>query len=70
MTKQDISTYLFIYFGFYVTFNTVQVISRRTVGRAEKTSKVGLGTEPQPQRWEARVLPLCHCDPSFVHKVH
>ena len=20
-------------------------------------------TEPQPQRWEARVLPLCHCGP-------
>ena len=30
---------LFIYFGFfYVTFNTVQVISRRVVGRAEETS--------------------------------
>ena len=21
------------------------------------------GTEPRPQRWEARVLPLCHCGP-------
>ena len=21
------------------------------------------GTEPWPQRWEARVLPLCHCGP-------
>ena len=30
--------YLFIYLGFYVTFNTVQVISQRVVGRAEKTS--------------------------------
>ena len=29
---------VFIYFGFYVTFNTVQVISRRVVGRAEETS--------------------------------
>ena len=29
----------FIYlFGFYVAFNTVQVISRRVVGRAEETS--------------------------------
>ena len=28
----------FIYLGFYVTFNTVQVISRRAVGRAEETS--------------------------------
>ena len=29
---------LFIYLGFYVAFNTVQVISRRAVGRAEETS--------------------------------
>ena len=28
----------FIYLGFYVAFNTVQVISRRVVGRAEETS--------------------------------
>ena len=26
------------YLGFYVAFNTVQVISRRVVGRAEETS--------------------------------
>ena len=32
------SGYLFIYLGFYVAFNTVQVISRRVVGRAEETS--------------------------------
>ena len=30
--------YLFIYLGFYVAFNTVQVISQRVVGRAEETS--------------------------------
>ena len=30
--------HLFIYLGFYVTFSTVQVISRRVVGRAEETS--------------------------------
>ena len=30
--------YLFIYLGFYVAFNTVQVISRRAVGMAEETS--------------------------------
>ena len=79
---------LFIYlFGalcrFYV--NTVQVISRRVVGRAEEISTYSLsglctvncrtmasnyqleampGTEPQPQRWEARVLPLCRHGPS------
>ena len=29
---------LFIYLGFYVAFNTVQIISRRVVGRAEETS--------------------------------
>ena len=26
------------------------------------------GIEPRPQRWEARVLPLCHRGPSFVLK--
>ena len=26
------------------------------------------GTDPRPQRWEARVLPLCHCDPSLLLK--
>ena len=30
--------YFFIYLGFYVAFNTVQVISGRVVGRAEETS--------------------------------
>ena len=29
---------VFIYLGFYVAFNTVQVISRRVVGRLEETS--------------------------------
>ena len=33
-----IVTCLFVYLGFYVAFNTVQVISRRVVGRAEETS--------------------------------
>ena len=28
----------FFIWGFYVAFNTVQVISRRVVGRAEETS--------------------------------
>ena len=28
----------FVYLGFYVAFNTVQVISRRVVGRAKETS--------------------------------
>ena len=32
------TSFQFIYLGFYVTFNTVQVISRRVVERAEETS--------------------------------
>ena len=35
---QHIFLCLFVYLGFYVAFNTVQVISRRVVGRAEETS--------------------------------
>ena len=27
--------------------------------------EVGPGTEPRPQRWEARVLPLCHRGPLY-----
>ena len=81
--------YLFIYLGFHVAFNTVQVISRRVVGRAEETSTIQFirvlycklptngkqlpafpleavqGTEPRPQRWEGRVLPLCHRGPLY-----
>ena len=33
-----VATLVFVYLGFYVAFNTVQVISRRVVGRAEETS--------------------------------
>ena len=33
-----VSHSLFIYLGFYVAFDTVQVISQRVVGRAEETS--------------------------------
>ena len=36
--KYCIRFYLFIYSGFYIAFNTVQVILRRVVGRAEETS--------------------------------
>ena len=35
-------SFIFIYLGFYVAFNTVQVISRRVVGRAEETSTYSL----------------------------
>ena len=34
--------FIFIYLGFYVAFNTVQVISRWVVGRAEETSTYSL----------------------------
>ena len=36
--KDRVSHILFIYLGFYIAFNTVQVISRWVVGRAEETS--------------------------------
>ena len=88
----DLLAYLcgFIYLGFYITFNTVQVILRRVVGRAEENQYIQFvrvlycklptngkqllpfpleavpGTEPQPQRWEARVLPLCYRGPSYL----
>ena len=34
----NVYVYVYVYLGFYVAFNTVQVISRRVVGRAEETS--------------------------------
>ena len=37
-TQRILLVYLSIYVGFYVAFNTVQVISRRVVERAEETS--------------------------------
>ena len=37
-SKYILTLYLFIYLGFNVAFNTVRVISRRVVGRAEETS--------------------------------
>ena len=36
--SKNVKNPVFIYLGFYVAFNTVQVISRRVVGRAEETS--------------------------------
>ena len=36
--ERRIDQSVFVYLGFYVAFNTVQVISRRVVGRAEETS--------------------------------
>ena len=28
------------------------------------------GTEPRPQRWEVRVLPLCHHGPPYMDRIH
>ena len=56
---------LFIYLGFYVTFNTVQVISRRVVGRAEETStysSLGFCTvncRPTASNYQLSHLRLC-----------
>ena len=36
LRQQFVRFFLFVYLGFYVAFNTVQVISRRVVGRAEE----------------------------------
>ena len=36
--------HLLIYYGFHIAFNTVQVISRRVVGRAEETSTYSWST--------------------------
>ena len=53
----------FFYLGFYVAFNTVQVISRRVVGRAEETStysslgqqkKTNIQTNGQTDKWSQK----------------
>ena len=55
----------FIYLGFYVSFNTVQVISRRVVGRAEETStysSLGFCTvncRPTASNYQLSHLRLC-----------
>ena len=57
--------YLFIYLGFYVAFNSVQVISRRVVGRAEETStysSLGFCTvncRPTASNYQLSHLRLC-----------
>ena len=37
---------LFIYFGFYIAFNTVQVISQQVVGRTDETRAGIQGSSP------------------------
>ena len=57
--------FFFVYLGFYVAFNTVQVISRRVVGRAEETStysSLGLCTvncQPTSSNYQLSHLRLC-----------
>ena len=62
--------YLFIYLGYYVAFNTVEFVrvlycKLPTNGKQLPAFPLEAvpGTEPRPQRWEARVLPLCHRGP-------
>ena len=56
---------VFIYLGFYVTFNTVQVISQRVVGRAEETSTCSLlgfctiNCRPTASNYQLSHLRLC-----------
>ena len=57
---------LFIYLGFYVAFNTVQVISRWVVGRAEETSTYSLlGFCIVNCRPTASNYQLCHLRPCW-----
>ena len=83
---------LFNYLGFYVAFNTVQVIITAGSWKGRGNQYIQFvrvlycklptdgkqllafplegmpGTEPRPQRWEARVLPLCHHGPcSYIN---
>ena len=57
--------HLFIYLGFYVAFNTVQVISRRAVGRAEETSTYSssgfctVNCRPTASNYQLSHLRLC-----------
>ena len=65
ITNSLLIYFLFIYLGFYVSFNTVQVISRRVVGRAEETStysSLGFGTvncRPMASNYQLSHLRLC-----------
>ena len=60
-----VSFLVFIYLGFYVTFNTVQVISRQVVDRAEETSTYSLSgfctvnCRPTASNYQLSHLRLC-----------
>ena len=62
-------------FGFYVAFNTVQVISRRVVGRAEETSTYSsLGFDSSPIYFKCfifcPVLVIVIVSKSYICTVH
>ena len=58
--------YMSIYLGFYIAFNTVQIISRRVVGRAEETSTYSsLGLCTVNCRPTASNYQLSHLRPSW-----
>ena len=60
----NITMHTFIYLGFYVAFNNVQVIPRRVVGRAEETSTYSsLGFCTVNCRPTARNYQLSHIRP-------
>ena len=65
--------YLYIYLGFYVAFNTVQVISRLVVGRAEETSTYSssgfctVNCQPTASNYQLSHLRLCR-EPNPGHR--
>ena len=52
----------------YIEFSRVLYCKLPTNGKQLPAfpHKAFTGIEPQPQRWEARVLPLCHCGPFHI----
>ena len=85
---QTVVSFLFYFFVCrFTSLSTLQVVSRRVVGRAEEISTYSSSVfctvncrktasnyqlshlrpcwepNPWPQRWEARMLPLCHRGP-------
>ena len=54
----------------YIEFARVVYCKLPTNGKQPPASplKAMPGIEPRPQRWEARVLPLCHHGPCWVYK--
>ena len=64
MRKRSGHVYIYL-FGFYVTFNTVQVIPQPDsfIGRGNQYKQLVKVLYCESQRWEAKVLALCHRGP-------